>query len=746
MNNYFNFELEPGRVLEPVDYLDYKKVVSIITPTYNPNDFLLQTAASILNQTYPYFEWLIIDDGSTDSESLKLLNKIKKMDKRINVYHKKNEGVSKARDYGASKSSSECEYIMFIDDDDLIEKTYLEISYYSMCCNPKASWCYSDVVNFSGEQALWNKMFSCERMKHENLLVSQALIKKNAFYDVGGFDLSGHGHYEDWVFWLKMMAKGHFPIHMSYYGFWYRRKKESGQLKASTMMHKRNMKEIKEYASKIKTDVCPIEFPRECHNWDYIIERNESFIRPIYKTNSDKINILAIVPWMTVGGADKFNLDLFKMIDREKFSITLVSCQPTQYIWRQQFEECCDAVYDISSFIDRKDWPSFISYLIETKGINTIFNTNSVAGYMMLPYLKSKYPNIPIIDYIHMEEWYNRNGGYSRDSASVSSVIDRTLFCNKKSEQIMVDFFGREKEKVNTVYIGVDPEKFNPSNYDREELRKKYEIDSSKFVVSIIARIDYQKRPFLLMKIIEKFVLNSTVKNVLFVIAGDGPLLDSIKGISKRKKLDSFIKFIGATKKPDEIYAISDVTINCSIKEGLALTSYESLSMGVPVISSDVGGQSELINSDVGVIVPCLQEEKDINDFNYSDEEIDNYVNALNKIHDDYDFFKKNCRSRILKSFTIDHMVSNMEKEFTNVYNDYKKKLNVSYTSDVYLELINQYLLADKKLYSWLCDEYYRKIYGYSSCNGKRTLKNLFRNFMWKFPLWRKMILYIKNR
>ena len=55
-----------------------------------------------------------------------------------------------------------------------------------------------------------------------------------------------------------------------------------------------------------------------------------------------------------------------------------------------------------------------------------------------------------------MEEWYNRNGGYSRDSSAVASVIDKTLLCNKNSENILVDFFKRERKDLETVYIGVD--------------------------------------------------------------------------------------------------------------------------------------------------------------------------------------------------------------------------------------------------------------------------------------------------
>ena len=92
----------------------------------------------------------------------------------------------------------------------------------------------------------------------------------------------------------------------------------------------------------------------------------------------------------------------------------------------------------------------------------------------MLPYIKGKYANIPIIDYVHMEEWYNRNGGYSRYSAMYESVIDKTLVCNENSKKILTKYFGKKEDEVQTVYIGVDENKFDPGKYNKDELKKKY--------------------------------------------------------------------------------------------------------------------------------------------------------------------------------------------------------------------------------------------------------------------------------
>lgn len=705
-----DYSLEPGRTLKPQrPFEKHEPMISVITPSWNPSDKIFQLANCILNQTYPYFEWIIVDDESEKEDSLERFKKLEKMDPRIRVLHKKNAGPAKARDYGVEHSNKKTKYIVLIDDDDLMDPTFLETSYFSMNTHPDASWCYADNINFGDENNTWNKNFSSDRMKYENILVSHALIKKEDYLSVGGYELEGTALYEDWIFWLKLIEQKKFPIHMSYYGFWYRRT-NTGQRSSAMKKHKQNLSMVKKYADKIHEKVTPIEYPKEDFNWNQLSEKIDTVVIPKYKKDN-KTNILIIIPWMVLGGADKFNLDLIRLADKNKYRFTVLSMQPTEYAWRQQYDELCDDVFDLSSFIDRKDWLAFVNYIIESRNIDIILNTNSQTGYAMLPYLHAKYPSIPIMDYIHMEEWYNRNGGYSRDSAGVGSVIDKTLFCNQNSEKILVDYFKRDASTVGTVYIGVDADKFNPENYDKKKLQEKYNIPSNRTIISLIARIDYQKRPFLLMKIIKKTV--ELKKDVLFLIAGDGPLLPDIKRIARDEGLEPYVRFLGKTDKPDELYAISDMTLNCSIKEGLALTAYESLSMGVPVVSCDVGGQKELINSETGVIVPCLQKEEDIFDFNYSEEDIKNYVDGILKISKNLDKYKKACRKRILNGFTIDNMAENMQKEFDKLM-QLKKPNTSSLTKhiDITKELITMFFLADKPQYQWLVTKYNRDVYG----------------------------------
>ena len=746
----FDYTLEPGRELNIKKFEDtnIKPVVSVIMPFYNDKDYIRQSVTAILNQTFPLFEFLIIDDGSKDEESLKVLDEVSKWDSRIKVFHKENEGLAATRDFGASKSDDNAKYLFFLDSDDLIEPTYLECAYWTLETNKDASWAYSDCIGFDASQYTWNKWFDSRKMKKINDLVATALIRKEDFFEVNGYELREKAVNEDWNFWLKMIAKKKFPVRMNFYGFWYRRKNSGSELAKSRNNKKRALEIIKNTAKTIKKRVKAIQYPRYKYNWDLIDEINQDIVS-VKRANNNKINILMFVPWMTTGGADKFNIDFLKGLDKEKFEVTVITTEPQVNNYRQNFEKY-STVYDLTTFIDKKYWLSFINYIVNKNNINFIFNTNSGYGYSILPYLKAKYPETPIIDYVHMEEWYNRNGGYSRDSAAVKDVIDKTYVCNENSRKILIDHFKKDENEVKTVYIGVDEKEFNPENYsqkDKETILEKYKINkNNRYIISYICRIAAQKRPILLAKVIKETCQKR--KDCLFVIAGDGDMLNKLKSKVKKYGVSDSVVFLGNVSNTKEIYAISDLTINCSIKEGLALTSYESLAMGVPVISSDVGGQKELINEEVGVIVPCMQKEEDIKILKYKDEEIDNYAKAIDKVIENINNYKSKCRERVLNGFTLDNMQNTMQHEIIEIYNNPNKSKiengkGLSKNISVAKELNTMFLQENATIYKWQCEQYNTKIFGDPNGTDGSRIK-AFGEKHWGNPLYRGFFKFCK--
>jgi len=155
---------------------------------------------------------------------------------------------------------------------------------------------------------------------------------------------------------------------------------------------------------------------------------------------------------------------------------------------------------------------------------------------------------------------------------------------------------------------------------------------------------------------------------------GDGPQLEELKQAANNKKLQDTVYFAGRADDMLPYYKDADVTLICSLKEGLALTAYESLSMGVPVISSDVGGQKELIDDTAGKIIPLYQdEEMDLDNREFATEEVQAYAEAIVQVLRDevqYEKMCKACRSRIEGAFSSEFMINKLEDIFIHYVHD----------------------------------------------------------------------------
>lgn len=129
--------------------------VSAIVPVYNTEKFLEKCIRSIMSQTLKEIEIICINDGSTDN-SLEILKKLQKEDKRIIIIDKKNEGISIARNKGIEQAKGE--YISFIDSDDWIESN-----------------CYEEIFLFSKKNRadIVIMDYYCEYQKNRKILYEQ---------------------------------------------------------------------------------------------------------------------------------------------------------------------------------------------------------------------------------------------------------------------------------------------------------------------------------------------------------------------------------------------------------------------------------------------------------------------------------------------------------------------------------------------------------------------------------------------
>lgn len=131
-------------------------LISIIVPIYNGEKSLHISIESILAQTLPDWELLLVDDGSTDGSGV-ICDEWVARDSRIRVIHKPNGGVSSARNAGMAVATGI--YITFCDSDDYLEPDYLELLLRTARENPDCGhiWCcFQTVTGYHGENAVPN--------------------------------------------------------------------------------------------------------------------------------------------------------------------------------------------------------------------------------------------------------------------------------------------------------------------------------------------------------------------------------------------------------------------------------------------------------------------------------------------------------------------------------------------------------------------------------------------------------------
>ena len=132
--------------------------VSIILPIYNAEEYLEECVNSVLNQTYPNLQIILVNDGSKDN-SWKICQKLKDKDSRIEIYSQKNSGVSVARNKGLEVANGK--WIMFVDPDDILDKNI--VNFFLSKLNNKVDIIACSCYGFDDKQKFQAHFFSGNR-------------------------------------------------------------------------------------------------------------------------------------------------------------------------------------------------------------------------------------------------------------------------------------------------------------------------------------------------------------------------------------------------------------------------------------------------------------------------------------------------------------------------------------------------------------------------------------------------------
>ena len=188
-----------------------KPLISILTSVYNTEKYIGQCIESVLNQSFIDYEFIIIDDGSTD-KTAEIIEKYAKLDNRIKFFKKKNTGLTNSLNYGIGLANSN--YILRLDADDLMLANRIEIVY-KLILNTEADIVVnrSLLINSYGIKIKHSKKLNYDSFKKYLLLGfypfahSSVIFKKDKVIELGLYS-SFYEKSQDYDLWLRMLEAG----------------------------------------------------------------------------------------------------------------------------------------------------------------------------------------------------------------------------------------------------------------------------------------------------------------------------------------------------------------------------------------------------------------------------------------------------------------------------------------------------------------------------------------------------------
>ncbi len=179
--------------------------ISVIIPCYNYGKYVEEAIDSVLASTFHDFEILVVNDGSTDEYTNKLLKGLNKPKTRVIWQH--NQGLAQSRNNGIKEAL--CKYILPLDADDTIEPTLLEKAYWILEMNPDLGLVYFHARLFGDENYIWEtREYNLYNLLFENSISVCSLLRKKAWEEVGGYNPNMTYGYEDWEFWINLGKHG----------------------------------------------------------------------------------------------------------------------------------------------------------------------------------------------------------------------------------------------------------------------------------------------------------------------------------------------------------------------------------------------------------------------------------------------------------------------------------------------------------------------------------------------------------
>lgn len=314
------------------------------------------------------------------------------------------------------------------------------------------------------------------------------------------------------------------------------------------------------------------------------------------------VRVLLLIKGLSLGGAERLLSLMGELRDRGSFRYEAAYLLPWKDGLVEQFESdgipvhCLDGgrEWDLR-------WVSRLRRLVRDRGYDVVHvHSPYVAGFARLGLRSLPRRVRPRLVYTEHLPW----GGYRKPTRLLNRLTYRL-----DDADIAVSRTVREsvqpalRDRVEVVIHGLFPERIREHSTQRDDVRRELGVAPGELLVGTVAHLTRQKGYPVLLEA-ARLVIDEGLP-VRFIAAGRGPEEAAIRGIHERLALGDRFRLMGF--RPDAIRLMSafDLFVLASWYEGLPVTVMEALTLGVPVVATEVGGTPELVTSGVeGLLVP----------------------------------------------------------------------------------------------------------------------------------------------
>ncbi len=176
--------------------------ISVVIPCYNGGAFLPGALASLESQTFRDFEVVVVDDGSDDAETLRLLENLQAP---VRVKRQDNMGLAAARNAGMAEAKGRL--LLPLDCDDALEPTFLEKARAALD-DSGADFAFAHLRMVGDKEGVLEKGYNRFTQLFLNQLPYSLLMRREIWEGVGGYDETMRRGYEDWEFNIRLGGAG----------------------------------------------------------------------------------------------------------------------------------------------------------------------------------------------------------------------------------------------------------------------------------------------------------------------------------------------------------------------------------------------------------------------------------------------------------------------------------------------------------------------------------------------------------